>query len=117
MHERVKTAGTVALEHGSRRFDGKTRYEPRMTGHAPAVLTGLVGTAHDEIFDLLGLECRFSHQLLQDLGQQIVGAHFCERSRMAAERRTQSFVNIGIEHGGILGQYSTWAKGSGFGSR
>ena len=57
------------------------------------------GAADRHVVDDLRREARARHHLLDDAGQQIVGPHARQRARVPAERRAQSIVDVGFEHG------------------
>src|SRR6478672_5913866 len=64
-----------------------------------AVLAGLGGAADRHVIDDLRSEARARHHLLDDAGQEIVGADARQGARVPAERRAQSVIDVGFEHG------------------
>ena len=97
--QRIEARAAQPVVHGARRLDRQARQQQRVAGDVAAVLAGLAGAADRHVVDDLGREARARHHLLDDAGQQVVGAHARQRSGMAAERRAQSIVDVGFEHG------------------
>ena len=88
-----------------------------MTRDAATVLASLIGATDDEILDLLRLERRFRQEVLEHIGQQVVRTHLRERPGMAAEWSAETFVNICVEHVGILCQSFACNRNQGSGVR
>ena len=96
--QRVEARAAQPVVHGAGRLDRQARQQQRVAGDVAAVLAGLAGAADRHVVDDLRREARARHHLLDDAGQQVVGAHARQRARMPAERCAQSIIDVGFEH-------------------
>ncbi len=97
--QRVEARAAQPVVHGAWGLDRQPRQQQRVARHVAAVLAGLGGAADRHVVDHLRCEARARHHLLDDAGQEIVGAHARQRARVASEWRAQSIVDVGFEHG------------------
>src|SRR5579871_657966 len=97
-HDRVQAATAIALQHRAGDFDRQPGEEPGMARHAATVFAGLIGAADDDILDPGRVERAFFDDRRNDRGEHVVGAHPRQGAGVAAERGTQTVIEIGVEH-------------------
>src|SRR6185312_17300011 len=68
----------------------------------PRILASLVGAADDRVLVVLRLERIAPNHLLDDSGEEIVRPHRRQAAGVAADRRAQPVIDIGVEHVSFL---------------
>ena len=95
-HQRAQTAAAIALDGGAGRADGETGQQRGVARHATAVLTSLVGTAHQHVVQHGRVEAGTLRQRAQGLSHQIVGTDVGQGSATLAEGRPDSVVDVTV---------------------
>ena len=97
--DRLQARGAEPVQGDAGNALRQTRQEQRHARDIAVVLTGLVGAAVKDFFELVPIDLRVArHQCLDRHGGEIVGAHLGERTAKAADRSANGIAEIYVAH-------------------
>ena len=94
---RIEPGAAEAIDRGPRHRYRQSREQPRHASDVAVVLARLVGAAEEHLLDCGRIERRLALEERRDGDRrQVIGAHRCERTAVAPDRRADRLADEGL---------------------